>query len=339
MLNTEPDQIRYWSGRGTWRVVGIVAPADRTPGRTEPVGALAVGQVRTWRRQWTEDGQGWQEYPPGGRFLYLGPDKAPGIVIRLDAHPSAAGTQQGLPGQLPHEERPQTLPPEAATPAGGITGQDVHRPSPSAPATGSEQRREVSAGAAPTGEPEVSPASADEAANGSAAPAPGADDSGRDQPAPDDEPDSPVARKRKRREQNQEFGEVLGVDPAAGETFEGYAGRWGQDYDITTRGGRYLFRYPKEGRKHFTVHHMPDPTRSTETQQVGRASKHAEIMPLIRKHAARVADPSDPSTVELSDTERAALDLVGGGADAEERQQQRHTGLGEPRGVGEHRRD
>ncbi|MFF7115636.1 hypothetical protein ACFY91_25450 [Streptomyces albogriseolus] len=126
--------------------------------------------------------------------------------------------------------------------------------------------------------------------------------------APDSE-----ARWRERLAQNVAAGEALGIDPSAGESYEGYAGRFDGDYDITLPSGRYLFRTSGSARKKYSVRYMPDPTSTTNTEQIGTVTHQRDIMPMVRQHAARHADKRDPLTVELNEHERKALDDVARG--------------------------
>ncbi|MFJ3856142.1 hypothetical protein ACIPRL_07945 [Streptomyces sp. NPDC090085] len=88
--------------------------------------------------------------------------------------------------------------------------------------------------------------------------------------------------------------EALGL--ADGEAFHGYAGRFDGDYDITLASGeRYVFRTPGFDRKTFSVRHMPDQDRETDTVSVAYVERYAEIMPAIRKHAAK-NDPTGGRT-------------------------------------------
>ncbi|MFI1204819.1 UvrD-helicase domain-containing protein [Streptomyces sp. NPDC020883] len=88
------DELRYWSGQGTWRVVGIVSATVGTPGTHDTGEGLALDEVRVWQRGWTQDGSGWEEHTPGANDLYLDRYTAPDIVTRLDAHDDETWTQQ-----------------------------------------------------------------------------------------------------------------------------------------------------------------------------------------------------------------------------------------------------
>ncbi|MER5372667.1 hypothetical protein [Streptomyces sp. NPDC002553] len=120
-------------------------------------------------------------------------------------------------------------------------------------------------------------------------------------------------RWRERLAQNAAAGEVLGIDPNAGESFEGYAGRFDGDYDITLPSGRYCYRTPGIAREKYSVRHIPDPTRAWESKQIGTVSSERDIMPMVRRHAARHADQRDPLAVELNRHEQKALDAVARG--------------------------
>lgn len=122
------------------------------------------------------------------------------------------------------------------------------------------------------------------------------------------------ARWRKRLAHNAAFGvETLGIDPAAGESFEGYAGRFDGDYDITMPSGRYCYRMPGFDRKKISVRYITDPTRDWESKQIKAVESMGEIMPVVRRHAARNADRRDPRTVELTEHEQRALNDVARG--------------------------
>ncbi|MDF3303260.1 hypothetical protein P3H78_32580, partial [Streptomyces sp. K1PA1] len=58
---------------------------------------------------------------------------------------------------------------------------------------------------------------------------------------------------------------------------------------------------------------MPDPTSTTNTQQIGTVTHERDIMPMVRRHAARHADQRDPLTVELNEHEQKALNDVARG--------------------------
>ncbi|MFE9250722.1 toprim domain-containing protein [Streptomyces sp. NPDC007088] len=127
------------------------------------------------------------------------------------------------------------------------------------------------------------------------------------------EPDH-EARWRERLANNAAFGaEALGIDPSAGESFEGYAGRFDGDYDITLPSGRYCYRTPGFDRKKYSVRYITDPTRDWESKQIKAVENLSEIMPVVRRHAARTADKRDPRTVELNEYEQRALDDVARG--------------------------
>ncbi|MFJ9580782.1 hypothetical protein ACIRQF_30880 [Streptomyces sp. NPDC101191] len=121
------------------------------------------------------------------------------------------------------------------------------------------------------------------------------------------------ARLRERLAQNAAAGEVLGIDPNAGESFEGYASRFDGDYDITLPSGRYCYRTPGMSREKYSVRYIPDPTRDWESKQIGTVSSERDIMPMVRRHAARHADQRDPLAVELNEHEQKALDTVARG--------------------------
>ncbi|MCX4826425.1 toprim domain-containing protein [Streptomyces sp. NBC_01142] len=121
------------------------------------------------------------------------------------------------------------------------------------------------------------------------------------------------ARGRARLAQIAAAGEVLGIDPSAGESFEGYAGRFDGDYDITLPNGRYCYRTPGFTRKKYSVRYIPDPTSTTNSKQIGTVSRERDIMPMVRRHAARHADQRDPLAVELNEHEQKALDDVARG--------------------------
>lgn len=120
-------------------------------------------------------------------------------------------------------------------------------------------------------------------------------------------------RERKRLASNEAVGASLGINPSAGETYEGYAGRFDGDYDITLPSGRYLFRAPGFDRKKYSVRYMPDPTSETNSKRIGAVSDPSEIMPMIRRHAARHADKRDPLAAELNEHEQKALEDVARG--------------------------
>ncbi|MER5615436.1 toprim domain-containing protein [Streptomyces sp. NPDC002215] len=120
-------------------------------------------------------------------------------------------------------------------------------------------------------------------------------------------------RRRERLASNLAYGAVLGIDPSAGESYEGYAGRFDGDYDITLPSGRYCYRAPGSDRKKYSVRYIPNPTSTTNSQRIGAVSHPSEIMPMIRRHAARHADKRDPLVVELGEHERKALDDVARG--------------------------
>ncbi|MFB6985592.1 toprim domain-containing protein [Streptomyces sp. NPDC056304] len=120
-------------------------------------------------------------------------------------------------------------------------------------------------------------------------------------------------RRRERLASNVAYGAVLGIDPSAGESYEGYAGRFDGDYDITLPSGRYCYRAPGFDRKKYSVRYIPNPTSTTNSQRIGAVSHPSEIMPVIRRHAARHADKRDPLVVELDEHERKALDDVARG--------------------------
>ncbi|WP_225638169.1 toprim domain-containing protein [Streptomyces solaniscabiei] len=121
------------------------------------------------------------------------------------------------------------------------------------------------------------------------------------------------ARWRERLASDAAFGEVLGINPDAGEAYEGYAGRFDGDYDITLPTGRYCYRTPGLDRKKYSVRFIPDPTRDWESKQIKAVESLSEIMPVVRRHAARNTDKRDPRTVELNEHEQRALDDVARG--------------------------
>ncbi|MFI1700332.1 hypothetical protein ACH419_30720 [Streptomyces bobili] len=122
-----------------------------------------------------------------------------------------------------------------------------------------------------------------------------------------------AARWRERLAQNAAAGAVLGIGPSAGESYEGYAGRFDGDYDITLPSGRYCYRTPGFKRSKYSVRYIPDPTRDWESKQIGTVSTEADIMPMVRRHAAKHADQRNPLTVELTEHEQKALDAVARG--------------------------
>ncbi|MFF9157642.1 toprim domain-containing protein [Streptomyces sp. NPDC014846] len=132
------------------------------------------------------------------------------------------------------------------------------------------------------------------------------------QPVPDTDPD-PETQRRQRLANNAAFGEFLGIDTSAGESFEGYAGRFDGDYDITLPSGRYCYRTPGFDRKNYSVRFIPDPTRAWESKQIKAVTSLSEIMPVVRRHAARNADRRDPRTVDLNEHEQQALEAVARG--------------------------
>ncbi|MFF8617096.1 hypothetical protein [Streptomyces sp. NPDC015350] len=136
-------------------------------------------------------------------------------------------------------------------------------------------------------------------------------------PAESSEPSTELdheARWRERLAKNAAFGvKALGIDSGVGESFEGYAGRFDGDYDITVPGGRYCYRTPGIDRKKYSVRHIPDPTRCWESKQIKAVGSLSEIMPVVRRHATRNADTRDPRTAELSEHEQRALDDVARG--------------------------
>ncbi|MGW6203725.1 toprim domain-containing protein [Streptomyces sp. NPDC055089] len=169
-----------------------------------------------------------------------------------------------------------------------------------------------------------SPGSQEDSTPGSTAQPSPADDSGVSSPATESvgssteddgsnsEPDFET-RWRKRLASNEAVGASLGINPSAGESYEGYAGRFDGDYDITLPTGRYCFRSPGFDRRKYSVRYMPDPTFETNSKRIGAVSDPSEIMPMIRRHAARHADKRDPLAVELNEHEQKALDDVARG--------------------------
>ncbi|MFF3957438.1 hypothetical protein ACFYY1_30130 [Streptomyces sp. NPDC001890] len=136
-------------------------------------------------------------------------------------------------------------------------------------------------------------------------------------------------RRRERLASNVAYGAVLGIDPSAGESYEGYAGRFDGDYDITLPSGRYCYRAPGFDRKNYSVRYIPNPASTTNSQRIGAVSHPSEIMPMIRRHAARHADKRDPLVVELDEHERNALDDVARGVISRSRGEwYRHNGQG-----------
>ncbi|MEU5066667.1 hypothetical protein AB0G95_21845 [Streptomyces virginiae] len=100
--------------------------------------------------------------------------------------------------------------------------------------------------------------------------------------------------------------EALGL--ADGEEFHGYRGRYDGDYDVVAANGhRYVFRLPNDARKRISVRHVPDIGRCTDTVAVASVDTYAEILPAIRKHAAKTADQRDPMTGELTREELVML--------------------------------
>ncbi|MFF7953718.1 hypothetical protein [Streptomyces griseorubiginosus] len=124
---------------------------------------------------------------------------------------------------------------------------------------------------------------------------------------------------RERLAQNAAAGEVLGIDPNAGESFEGYTGRFDGDYDITLPSGRYCYRTPGIAREKYSVRYIPDPTRDWESEQIGTVSSERDIMPMVRRHAARHADQRDPLAMELNEHEQKALDAAARGVISQSR--------------------
>ncbi|MCX4681589.1 toprim domain-containing protein [Streptomyces sp. NBC_01433] len=154
------------------------------------------------------------------------------------------------------------------------------------------------------------PSPADESRN--ASPATESAGSSTEDDGSSSEPDAET-RWRKRLASNEAVGASLGINPGAGESYEGYAGRFDGDYDITLPSGRYCYRAPGFDRKKYSVRYMPDPTFETNSKRIGAVSDPSEIMPMIRRHAARHADKRDPLAVELNEHEQKALDDVARG--------------------------
>ncbi|WP_457469925.1 toprim domain-containing protein [Streptomyces sp. TE4109] len=154
------------------------------------------------------------------------------------------------------------------------------------------------------------PSPADESRN--ASPATESAGSSTEDDGRSSEPDFET-RWRKRLASNETVGASLGINPSAGESYEGYVGRFDGDYDITLPSGRYCFRSPGFDRKKYSVRYMPDPTFETNSKRIGAVSDPSEIMPMIRRHAARHADKRDPLAVELNEHEQKALDDVARG--------------------------
>ncbi|MFD9562215.1 hypothetical protein [Streptomyces sp. NPDC059994] len=133
LVNLEPAQIRHWNGRGTWRLVGLVNDAKGPPGTHNEGNGLSLDHVRAWRRQWSEDGSGWQEHTPGSTTLSLDRHQAPATVIRLDAHDSATWRSAGTVTQTRHSSSVVAPDPADQAPVG---------PQPQAPAPATDRNLE-----------------------------------------------------------------------------------------------------------------------------------------------------------------------------------------------------
>jgi hypothetical protein len=77
-----------------------------------------------------------------------------------------------------------------------------------------------------------------------------------------------------------------------GEEYLGYAGRFDGDYDLSIPGGRYVFRMPNMDRMRYSVRFMPDTNRGWETERIGTTDDLTGVMPLVRQHARRLAEPA-----------------------------------------------
>ncbi len=247
---------------------------------------------------------------------------------KTPSQPSAAASgpatgEPAVPAPAADAAPAQPSNPERSETASGRQGPPAQGPSalPARPSAEAWGDTDVPSGLLDAAEPQAEPApeAVAPAAQASAAPddpalatgsAPAASENAEDsaETAPDFE-----ARWRERLARNAAAGEALGIDPSAGESYEGYAGRFDGDYDITLPSGRYLFRTPGFTRKRISVRYMPDPTSTTNTQQIGTVTNERDIMPMVRRHAARHADMRDPLTVELNEHEQKALDDVARG--------------------------
>ncbi|MEU5193573.1 toprim domain-containing protein [Streptomyces scabiei] len=223
----------------------------------------------------------------------LAPDETPAQPLNQESS-DAAAEPEGWSADAP----------SALAEASSVASGDDEVPAALPVSPGSQER--------PAPEPAIAPAAQAPPAPGESVPATG--------PAPaesGEEAETQVtdfeARWRERLAQNAAAGEVLGIDPSAGESFEGYAGRFDGDYDITLPSGRYCYRTPGFNRSKYSVRYIPDPTRAWESKQIGRVSDEADIMPMVRRHAARHADQGDLLAVELNEHEQKALDDVARG--------------------------
>ncbi|MGP3950894.1 hypothetical protein [Streptomyces sp. 7N604] len=231
--------------------------------------------------------------------------------------PRAENSPAATPGATPAE----TLSPEPAHEAPTTHEWSTEAPSALADAPSAEPWGDDEAPAAlfepglqNESAPQATPAAQDSPAPPATAtatdPAPAQAETGEENEAPDADPD---ARWRERLSRNAAAGAILGIDPSAGESFEGYAGRFDGDYDITLPSGRYCYRTPGFDRKKYTVRYIPNPARAWESKQIGTVSRERDIMPMVRRHAAKHADPRDPHTVGLTEAEQQALDAVARG--------------------------
>ncbi|MGW2106326.1 UvrD-helicase domain-containing protein [Streptomyces sp. NPDC001948] len=143
LSNSEPDELRNWNGRGTWRVVGIVNTTDGPPGTHDEGAGLQLDAVRAWRKQWSEDGSGWQEHTPGTDNLHLDRYTAPGIVTCLGEHDAGtwnqlraiAGVRQGERTDHPALVAPEYPAPSSDHSPGDAADHAAHGTGPVAEAT------------------------------------------------------------------------------------------------------------------------------------------------------------------------------------------------------------
>lgn len=235
-------------------------------------------------------------------------------VDTTDATTAPYEAKEGADGSHAENEMPtRPLTPEPGDEApetGGWSGDApsaLAEPSSDASWNGPEVPAALLGSAGPEGESDLDPtaqlSSADPAAEST--PPVEADETST-------EPDFET-RWRERLASDAAYGERLGIDPKAGEVYEGYAGRFDGDYDITLPSGRYCYRTPGFTRKKYSVRYIPDPTSTTNSEQIGTVGNSRHIMPMVRSHAARHADKRDPLAVELNEHEQKALDDVARG--------------------------